>query len=267
MMRDKLALLLPVFVITVAEAFFFSGSAEGALGLHALNIFLCILIPVWAERRMLLYQSFALISLLRVLNVGMPVFFTQTLLWMPFVYVPIIIAGYIVWRQTVVDAGGLHWRNLVGFLNGRGLRDKVTWRWEFLLLAIIFGYLCANLEFAVLGNEALVHDLGPRDLTLLLVVMVAFVGFGEELVFRGLLQSAITPTYGRAVAVFTSALLFSIMHSGYRSLPYLVFVFGVGLVLAYVYERSGSLGLVALMHGLLNFFLFSFIPFGYDLLP
>ena len=57
------------------------------------------------------------------------------------------------------------------------------------------------------------------------------------------------------------------MHSGYRSLPYLVFVFGVGLVLAYVYERSGSLGLVALMHGLLNFFLFSFIPFGYDLLP
>lgn len=214
-----------------------------------------------------MYQSFALISLLRVLNIGMPVFFTETLLWMPFVYAPIILAGYIVWRQTVVEAQGVHWRNLPRFLNGHGLRPNVQWKWEYLLIAIIFGYLCANLEFLVLGNEALVWDLGPLDLIKLFLVMVAFVGFGEELVFRGLLQSSVAPQYGKWTAIVVSSLLFSLMHSGYRSLPYLLFVFGVGLVLAYSYERTGSLGLVALMHGILNFFLFSFIPFGYDLLP
>ena len=266
-MRDKLSLLLPIFIISLAEAFYFSGGTEACLSLHALNIFLCILVPIWAEKRMLLFQSFALISLLRALNIGMPVFFNQTLRWMPFVYGPIIIAGYIVWRQTVVDAHSLNWRNLLGFINGKGLRADVQWRWEYVPLAIMFGYLCANLEFLVLGNEALVYDLGPIDLTILLIVMVAFVGLGEELVFRALLQSAARPSYGPMAAMFISALLFAIMHSGYRSFPYLLFVFGVGLVLAFAYERTGSLGLVALMHCLLNFFLFSFIPFGYDLLP
>ncbi len=265
-MRDKAGLLLPIFIIAVAEAFYFNGSAETCLGLHALNIFMCILLPIWSEQRMLIYQSFALVSLLRVLNIGMPVFFTETLLWMPFVYAPIIVAGYIVWRQTVVDAGKLHWRNLLRFLNGHGLRPEVRWKWEYLLIAIIFGYLVANLEHFVLDNTALVHDLGPLDLGKLFLVMVVFVGFGEELIFRGLLQSSVEKRHGKYVAIAVSALLFAMMHSGYHSLPYLVFVLGVGLVLAYSYERTGSLGLVALMHGILNFFLFSFLPFGYGLL-
>ena len=39
------------------------------------------------------------------------------------------------------------------------------------------------------------------------------------------------------------------MHSGYHSIAYLGFVFIVGLALAIAYERTGSLGLVALMQG------------------
>ncbi|MCG7844593.1 MAG: hypothetical protein MIO90_04095, partial [Methanomassiliicoccales archaeon] len=70
-MRDKAGLLIPIFIIALAEAFMFSYQTEASLGLHALNIFLCILLPVWSEKRMLLFQSFALISLLRVLNIGM----------------------------------------------------------------------------------------------------------------------------------------------------------------------------------------------------
>jgi len=266
-MREKAGLLLPIFIIAVAEAFYFDGWTESCLALHALNIFICILLPIWAEKRMLIYQSFALVSLLRTLNIGMPVFFTETLLWMPFVYAPIIVAGYIIWRQTVVDAGKLHWRNIIRFLNGHGLRPIVQWKWEYLLIAIIFGYLASNLEYLVLDNDALVKDLGPLDLSKLFLVMVVFIGLGEELVFRGLLQSSVGSHHGKYVAVAVSALLFSMMHSGYQSVPYLLFVFGVGLVLACTYERTGSLGLVALMHGMLNFFLFSFLPFGYGLIP
>ncbi|HNX47439.1 MAG TPA: type II CAAX endopeptidase family protein [Methanomassiliicoccales archaeon] len=266
-MREKAGLLLPILIIAVAEALYFTGSVESCLALHALNIFACILLPIWDDKRMLMYQSFALVSLLRVLNIGMPVFFTETLLWMPFVYGPIIIAGYIVWRQTVMGVEKMHWRNLVQFLNGHGLRSNVTWKWEYLLIAIIFGYLCSNLEFFLLDNQALVYDLGPLTLSKLLLVMVVFVGFGEELIFRGLLQSSIEKHYGKYLAVFVSALMFAIMHSGYRSIPYLIFVFLVGLTLAYAYQRTSSLGLVALMHGLLNFFLFSFLPFGYGILP
>lgn len=266
-MRDKAGLLLPILIIAVAEAFYFDGAVESCLALHALNIFVCILLPIWAENRMLLFQSFALVSLLRVLNIGMPVFFTETLLWMPFVYGPIIVAGFIVWRQTVVETDRPNWRNPLRFLNGHGLRADVRWKWEYLLIAIIFGYLAANLEYLVLGNSALVKDLGPLDLGKLFLVMVVFVGFGEELIFRGLLQSSVGKQYGKYAAIAVSALMFSLMHSGYHSVLYLFFVLGVGLVLAYVYERTSSLGLVALMHGILNFFLFSFLPFGYGLAP
>ncbi|MCX6651487.1 MAG: type II CAAX endopeptidase family protein [Methanomassiliicoccales archaeon] len=266
-MREKVGLLIPIFLITLAEAFLFSSYTEASLSIHALNIFLCILLPVFSEKRMLLYQSFALISLLRVLNIGMPIFFEFTLYWLPFIYGPIIIASYIIWRQTVMDARELHWRNLVRFLNGHGLREKVQWRWEYILFAIIFGFLISNVEFLVLNNEALVKDLGFRDLSLLLLVMVVFVGLGEEMVFRGLLQSAITPEYGRVAAIVISAMLFAIMHSGYHSLLYMGFVFFIGLSLGYSYDRTGSVGLVALMHGMLNFFLFSFIPFGYNIVP
>jgi len=55
-----------------------------------------------------------------------------------------------------------------------------------------------------------------------------------------------------------------VMHSGYSSIPYLIFVFGVGLVLAYIYVKTRSLALVSLIHGFLNFFLFSFLPLGWN---
>ncbi|MCG7840731.1 MAG: CPBP family intramembrane metalloprotease [Methanomassiliicoccales archaeon] len=266
-MRYKAGLLFPIILIALAEAFLFTSQIEASLSLHALNIFLCILLPIWVEKRMMLYQAFALISLLRVLNIGMPIFFTWTLYWLPFIYGPIILAGYIIWKQCVVDVGRFHPRNLVRFLNGHGLRPNVQWKWEYLLYAIIFGFLLSNLEFLILSNEALVPDLGLLDLSFLLLIMVVFVGFGEELIFRALFQSAVTPEYGRLVAIILSALLFAVMHSGYQSIVYLFFVFGVGLTLSYAYDRTGSLGLVALMHGMLNFFLFSFTPFGYNLIP
>lgn len=264
-MRDKAGLLIPILLIVVAEAFTFTSQIEASLAVHALNVFICILIPVFTVERTLMYQSFALISMLRVLNIGMPIFFELTIYWLPFIYGSIILAGYIVWRQTVVDAKKMHWKNLLRFLNGQGLREKVQWRWEYVLFAIIFGYLFANLEYAVLNNEAMVTGLGAVDLTMLFLVMVVFVGLGEEIVFRGFLQSAISPKYGGIAAVLISSFLFAIMHSGYHSIPYLFFVFGVGLILGASYERTGSLGLVALMHGILNFFLFSLIPLGYNL--
>jgi membrane protease YdiL (CAAX protease family) len=42
-------------------------------------------------------------------------------------------------------------------------------------------------------------------------------------------------------------------------------VFAVGLILAYIYLRTRSLALVSLIHGFLNFFLFSFLPLGWNI--
>jgi hypothetical protein len=53
------------------------------------------------------------------------------------------------------------------------------------------------------------------------------------------------------------------MHSGYSSVPYLFFVFFVGLILAILFWKTRSLVFVAMIHGVLNFFLFSFLPYGW----
>ena len=75
-------------------------------------------------------------------------------------------------------------------------------------------------------------DLSLFNLTVLAVVMMVFVGFGEELVFRGFVQARMESHWGVWVACSASALIFSVMHSGYANVTYLFFVFFLGLILA-----------------------------------
>ena len=60
-----------------------------------------------------------------------------------------------------------------------------------------------------------------------------------------------------------ASVTFAAMHSGYQSGPYIAYVFLVAFLLGSLYYKTRSLALVSLIHGTLNFFLFSFLPFGY----
>jgi hypothetical protein len=128
---------------------------------------------------------------------------------------------------------------------------------------LVIGLVLAFLEYAVLRPEALVPSMGIGDLILLLVVMVVCVGLGEELVFRAALQDSVKERYTPTIAILFSSFMFAIMHSGYESVPYLFYVFFVGLVLGIGYWRTRNLLFVAFIHGFINFFLFSFLPNGW----
>ncbi|HOL08444.1 MAG TPA: CPBP family intramembrane metalloprotease, partial [Methanomassiliicoccaceae archaeon] len=71
---------------------------------------------------------------------------------------------------------------------------------------------------------------------------------------------------GIGASLIITFLTFAFMHSGYTSLIYMAYAFGISMVLGLLYDRTKSLALVALIHGMLNFFLFSFLPFGQLLL-
>jgi membrane protease YdiL (CAAX protease family) len=275
-MRDKAIVTVPFILILLAEVFFFFKDPSSTVSLHLLNIFVCVLLAIFIERYSDVFQALMLISLLRVLNVGMPIFFDLTLYWMPFVYGTIIISAYILWRlsyNTIVPVeGGIrdfkaflsaHARSTWDFLNRAGMEQKSRWNGLYLPAAMVIGLVLANMEYVVLGPNPLVPDMGPFNLILLAVVMIMFVGFGEELIFRGFLQARMERHWGAKTAIFASAFTFSIMHSGYASVPYLFFVFFVGLVLAILFWKTRSLMFVALIHGILNFFLFSFLPYGW----
>ena len=263
--RTSVPIAIPTLLIVIAESFFFFKQIETTLAIHGLNLLVCVLLPVFTSYRPYLFQAFSLISILRILNIGMPVFFTLTLYWFPFIYGAAILAAFLVlWqKQEVILSVRNRISRAIGRYYARRRGTGAGWRTLFLPVGIVLGLVLANVEYWVLRTGALIPTFDLTNLIALAVVMVFFVGFGEELIFRYILQTRLQKSIGVWGGILLAAALFTAMHSGYSSVPYLFFVLIVGLVLGYSFHRTGSLGLVTLIHGSINFFLFSFIPFGY----
>jgi membrane protease YdiL (CAAX protease family) len=74
-------------------------------------------------------------------------------------------------------------------------------------------------------------------------------GVWEELAFRGLIMGQLQRSVGAREAIVLSSLLFGIIHLAWFSLPYLV---GIGLILALLRQRSGSLVPGMMLHAAHN---------------
>lgn len=86
------------------------------------------------------------------------------------------------------------------------------------------------------------------DQLLAILVFVVIAAVGEELFFRGALQRMLRPRWGRN-SVLLSALLFSGFHFDVLHIPFLL---TAGLLLAWLYERSGRLWVPVGAHVLHN---------------
>jgi membrane protease YdiL (CAAX protease family) len=91
---------------------------------------------------------------------------------------------------------------------------------------------------------------GPRDLLLIVVAVTVLVPIAEEAFFRGFAYRVLRARFGVVAAVATTAVLFALMH-GLEVAAWLP-VFPVGLVLAAVVERSGSLWPAMVGHSVVN---------------
>ena len=268
--------IIPFILVIAAEALFYIKDMSDTLSLHLLNLVVCIVLAILVEKYSDLFQAFMLISLFRVLNIGMPIFFNLTIEWEPFVYLPVLLSAYILWKFAFIDIDeeeaqrpgfketlSIKAHQAWEFINGGGKGHKSQWNNLYIPAAIVIGLLLSNVEYNVLHPAALIPDLSLINLVALAIVMVFLVGLTEELVFRSFLMGSLEKHWGVYVGVIVSALIFSIMHSGYSSLTYLVYVFLVGLLLAVLFMKTRSLMFVVLIHGSLNFFLFSFLPNGW----
>lgn len=81
--------------------------------------------------------------------------------------------------------------------------------------------------------------------------MCLVIPFAEELLFRGALYGGLRARVGPWPAAFLSALIFAILH---ESATVLLPLFGLGVVLAWIYERTGSIAAPTLVHVLNNTF-------------
>jgi membrane protease YdiL (CAAX protease family) len=98
---------------------------------------------------------------------------------------------------------------------------------------------------ALTGGQAL----APGELALLLLLVAVVVPFAEELFFRGMVYPLLRARLGAVAAVAANAALFAVAHVVPLLLPGL---FVVGLLLAYLRERSGSIWPSVFFHALQN---------------
>ncbi len=92
------------------------------------------------------------------------------------------------------------------------------------------------------------------------LVLIAMAGFGEEVVYRGLLQTSATQALGRRGMIFV-AILYAFMNVGYRSLLHLAFAFVVALAFAAIAWKARSILAVIAGHASLAVSLLLIAPF------
>ena len=98
---------------------------------------------------------------------------------------------------------------------------------------------------ALTGGQAL----APGELLALLLLVAGVVPFAEELLFRGMLYPLLRARLGAVTAVVLNAAIFAAAHVIWLLLPGL---FVVGLILAFLRERSGSIWPSVALHAAQN---------------
>lgn len=250
-LKRSASIVVPVTGIATSETLLYFGFTNYALWSHVLTLLICTLAPLRRSEEINTYAAFALVPLFRLVNLGMPVFFELTVLWFPLIYGPLIPALYLLARrQDLVDPDV----------------DRTRAAVLFVLLAIPLSVLLAEVEFRILEPEALIPVWNLTQLALITVVMVGFVGFVEELLFRGVLQRRLQSRLGRWSGLALTSVIFGLMHSGYSLPAEIAFATGIGVLLGLIYDWTDSIALVSVIHGVLNVFLFAVIPLRGSLL-
>lgn len=95
------------------------------------------------------------------------------------------------------------------------------------------------------------NPLGDVALYLLRPILIFFtIALPEELVFRGIIQRALTQRWGFRIALAVTAITFGLAHA--PSVPYMALAGLAGVAYGWVYERTGRVAAAALTHTLVD---------------
>lgn len=127
----------------------------------------------------------------------------------------------------------------------------------------IIGTVVNDLVYSALGRESfdlLSNELDGKPVWAVLLIVCIAAPVAEELLFRGLIAGRLA-RYGEKRAAILSGLLFGLFHGNFSQFFY---AFGLGMLLAYAYFRTGRLRVPVAMHMLINLFgsLPLFLPSG-----
>jgi membrane protease YdiL (CAAX protease family) len=252
-------IVLPLVLILLGEILLFMGNFEGSVLVHLVNIAFCFVVPIFFRSEQSIWQAFSLISTLRVLNLSMPRFDPITLHWIPLIYAPIIILGFLAIRNK--NSGWMDYVKKIKSSVSNVHSSKII---NYYTFGIAIAFLLAILEFVILNTTIpeleIVPDLNIDNIALSFVILFLFVSLGEELVFRKILQDRLETILNPFSAILIASTAFAFMYLSYESIFFALHMFSVGLMLGIFYHRTKSLILIVIIHGSLDFFLFVLFP-------
>lgn len=247
--RIRLFTAIPVVCIALAELLIFAGRMKFGVWIHIgiLIAFSLSNIVIKDLKVYRIYEALMLLPILRLVNLSMPVFFTTTLYTFVFVYGPLLIplAIIVMHQRQSLEKVGVTSKNLLAYI----------------VLSIPLGFLFGFGEYLIIKPGYLIPDLSIVNLLKLTFIMVFFVGLTEEIIFRSILQTRLEEAFSIKEALIITAFLFGFMHSGYGTFYEVLYTGFVGLFIGFAFYKTRSLPFVAILHGLINVFLFGFLPF------
>lgn len=218
-----------------------------ALGLVVL-IYAMLSILRFEQRLVNSAESLALIPLYILFTSSLPWFFINQQYLLPAVYSCIL--GLSFWH---IYQKHLDLKQIFGFSKKHLLK--------YALIGIAIGIPLGTVEYLILQPVPGFPTFEVKYLFRDLAYMLLFVGLGEELLFRGLIQIDLERLFGWKWGLVGASLLFAVMHLTWRSLPELGFVFLAGLILGFLYWKTKSLVAPIIAHGINNTVLVAVLPY------
>jgi membrane protease YdiL (CAAX protease family) len=233
--------------VTAAEAITALSIPQVGMALHGLLLAAIILhAALFAQSiRQRLLITLALAPLIRLMSLSLPLLSFPLISWYAVIGAPLFVAAFLVYRFIRTGPA------------------RLQWSWRSLPLQILIGLSGVGLAFLenrILRPVPLISSLTWAKVWLPALILVIFTGLLEEVIFRGLILRSAIESLGRYGMLY-SALLFAVLHLGYRSILDLIFVFGVAMYFGWVVLRTRSILGVTIAHGLTNVGLYLVIPF------
>ncbi|MDP2718242.1 MAG: type II CAAX endopeptidase family protein [Dehalococcoidia bacterium] len=192
-------------------------------------------------------ESMVLIPLYILFTSSLPWFFLRQELLLPAVYAVILALCF--WHIYDKDIS----LKSLGFI-GR--------KWaKYALIGALIGAPLGTIEYFVLKIPPAYPNFQILVLLRDLVYMLFFVGLGEELLFRAIIQVDLTRAFGWKWGLFLASFLFMVMHLTWRSVPELFFVFSAAVILGFMWNKTGSIVGITVLHGVGNTFLVGVWPY------
>ncbi|RJO60879.1 MAG: CPBP family intramembrane metalloprotease [Dehalococcoidia bacterium] len=193
-------------------------------------------------------ESLALIPLYILFTSSLPWFFINQQYLLPAVYSCILVLC--LWYVYS------HKLNLKQIFNIS--KQKVL---KYILIGTFIGIPLGVAEYFVLRPAAAFPTFELQYFLRDFAYMLLFVGLGEELLFRGLIQQDLVKAFGWRWGLFGASFLFTVMHLTWRSIAELGFVFIAALFLGGLYLKTKSLLAPIMAHAVGNVLLVAVMPY------